>query len=56
MFHALKAAKGVLGIPDSRSYGLADGIQTTLKRIREGPVRHQDQIRRFPPQLELFEA
>ena len=53
--HVLKAAKRIFGIPDFRYYALADGIQTILKRIGKGPVRQQDKIERYPPQLMLFE-
>jgi hypothetical protein len=54
--HVLKAAKRVFGIPDFRYYALADGIQTILKRIGKGPMRHHDETGRYPPQLMLFEA
>ena len=53
--HALKAAKRLYGIPDFRYYALADGIQTILKRVGKGPLRHQDQLSTYRPQLILFD-
>ena len=54
-FHVLKAAKRIFGIPDFRYYALADGLQTILKRIGKGPVRHQEEDSTPLPQLILFE-
>jgi len=53
--HVLKPAKRIFGIPDFRYYALADGIQTIPRRIGKGPMRPQDEIGRYPPQLVLFE-
>jgi len=53
--HVLKAAKRIFGIPDFRYYALADGIQAILKRIGKGPLRQQDEFRKYIPQLILFD-
>lgn len=54
--HVLKAARRIFGIPDFRYYALADGIQTILRRIGKGPVRHTMDIPKHQPQLLLFET